>query len=129
VSDDWNDQNQCAPRCGQDLLGLLKGNVARRIAEVTDGTSNTIMYLKTPVVLISSWRKHVRTAADCRVSRRNTTNAEDEGSGAGWADYNSDSTPTAMEVTSTRTGSSNNEVYSFHSGGANHLFADGSVHL
>ena len=43
VDDGWMTGNNVPHTAGQDVLGLLKGNVARRIAEVTDGTSNTIM--------------------------------------------------------------------------------------
>ena len=52
-----------------------------------------------------------------------------EGSGAGWADYNSEFYTDGDDSNEHTNWSSNNEVYSFHPGGANHVFADGSVHF
>jgi hypothetical protein len=53
-----------------------------------------------------------------------------EGSGAGWADYNSEFYTDGDYSPNEHTNwSSNDEIYSFHSGGANHVFADGSVHF
>ena len=52
-----------------------------------------------------------------------------EGSGWGWADYNSEFYTDGDGSRQHTNWSSNNEVYAFHPGGANHVFADGSVHF
>jgi prepilin-type processing-associated H-X9-DG protein len=52
-----------------------------------------------------------------------------EGSGAGWSDYGSEFYTDGDGSNQHTNYSSNNEVYSFHPGGANHVFADGSVHF
>jgi prepilin-type processing-associated H-X9-DG protein len=54
---------------------------------------------------------------------------DNEGSGAGWADYNSEFYTDGDGSNEHTNYSSNNEVYAFHPGGANHVFADGSVHF
>ena len=43
VDSGWMDRNHVPHPTGLDTRGLLHGNVAPRIASVTDGTSNTIM--------------------------------------------------------------------------------------
>ena len=43
VTSSWMDLNNVPHPPGVDTRGLLHGNVAPRIASVTDGTSNTIM--------------------------------------------------------------------------------------
>ena len=50
-----------------------------------------------------------------------------QGSGAGWADYNSEFYTDGDGSNEHTNWSSNNEIYAFHPGGANHVFADGSV--
>lgn len=97
------------------LVGLLRGNVLRRIAEVTDGTSNTIMVSEDAGRPLS-YRKG------------NTIVANRRESGAGWADYESEFYIDGDGYAPCHTNcSNNNEIYAFHPGGANHVFADGSV--
>jgi prepilin-type N-terminal cleavage/methylation domain-containing protein/prepilin-type processing-associated H-X9-DG protein len=89
-------------------------------ATITDGTSNTL-----------AW---VEDAGRPFLYRRSTQISGSRASGAGWADpdaefwvdgFTSDGVtslgPCAMNCVN------NNEIYSFHSGGANAVFCDGSV--
>ena len=132
VDSAWMDRNHVPHPPGQDTRGLLHGNVAPRFASITDGTSNTIMvsedagrpdlYLDgrlVPVGTVLPWYQG-----------GNPVSQSNEGSGAGWADYGSEFYTDGDYSPNEHTNwSSNNEVYSFHPGGANHVFADGSVHF
>ena len=101
--------------------GILPVNAARRLAEVTDGSSQTILIAEC-AGRPQRWRR-VPDAADVRLS------------GGGWASRNllwcrgaiSDGTeffgPCAVNCTNDR------EVYSFHKGGANAVYVDGSTHF
>jgi prepilin-type N-terminal cleavage/methylation domain-containing protein len=99
---------------GNSLVGIMRGNVLRRIAEVSDGTSNTI--------LVS---EDAGRPLSFRKGRPMGTNRE---SGAGWADYESEFYVDGNGFGNCHTNcSNNNEVFAFHPGGAHHVFADGSV--
>ena len=68
--------------------------------------------------------------ASLGIGESGTTIYTNEGSGWGWADYNSEFYTDGDDGSRQHTNwSSNNEIYSFHPGGANHVFADGSVHF
>jgi prepilin-type N-terminal cleavage/methylation domain-containing protein len=131
VADSWMTLNNVPHTAGVDARGLLHGNDARKIAEATDGTSNTIMVSEDagrPNFYLAGRQQTygVFIPGYCNVNPPVQSN---EGSGAGWADYNSEFY-TDGDCTNQHTNwSSNNEVYSFHPGGANHVFADGSVHF
>ena len=132
VASAWMDLNNVPHPAGQDTRGLLHGNVAPRFASITDGSSNTILvsedagrpdlYLDgklIPVGTVIPWYQNGQAVTQLN-----------EGSGAGWADYNSEFyTDGDYSPKEHSNWSSNNEVYSFHPGGANHVFADGSVHF
>jgi len=131
IDESWLIANKVPHPAGQITLGLLKGNFCRRIAEVTDGTSNTIMvsedagrpnfYLLGKQIAFGSslpWYNKGKPVAE-----------SDQGSGAGWADYGSEFFTDGDGSNDHTNYSSNNEVYAFHPGGANHVFADGSVHF
>lgn len=129
VSAGWMALNNVPHIAGQDVLGLLKGNVARRIASVTDGTSNTIMVSEDagrPDLYLDGRRIPVGTSIPGYHGGQPTTQ-DNQGSGAGWADYASEFYTDGDYSKEHTNWSSNNEVYSFHPGGANHVFADGSV--
>jgi prepilin-type N-terminal cleavage/methylation domain-containing protein len=131
IDDGWMTRNHVPHPAGTVVYGLLKGNVLRRIAEITDGTSNTIMVSEDagrPNFYINGRQL---TYGQSYPWYRNGTPPvmSDEGSGAGWADYNSEFYTDGDGSNDHTNYSSNNEVYSFHSGGAYHLFADGSVHF
>lgn len=94
----------------------------RSIPEITDGTSNTLM-LSECAGRPGSWQFGKMVSAT-------------SGTDGGWADDNSEYiTHGSMTNSTTAPGPchtnchNSNEVYSFHSGGANHIFADGSVHF
>ncbi len=111
------------------VKGMLKGNEPRRIAEVTDGTSNTIM-------ISEDAGRPFRYVAGRLVKMTNSAspgNSTDAVSGAGWADVDAEfftdgggSNPDTASNQHTNF-DNDNEIYSLHPGGANHLFADGSV--
>jgi hypothetical protein len=100
--------------------GVLEVNEAWSIAEIRDGTSNT------SVIAECAGRPH-----EYRAGKLAITNGQLDG---GWADrdneyithgYNAQGTATPGPCHTNCT--NNNEVYSFHPGGAYHVFGDGSV--
>lgn len=127
----WLDANKVPHAPNQIVAGMLKGNYLRRGAEVTDGLSNTIMVSEDagrPNFYILG--KQMQYGTSYPWYRNGTPPTEDnEGSGAGWADYGSEFYTDGDGSNQHSNYSSNNEVYSFHPGGANHVFADGSVHF
>ena len=131
INDGWLTLNNVPHPAGQDVQGLLHGNYARRIAECTDGTSNTIMVSEDagrPAFYLQG--KLVQYGSSIPWYNGGTPPTQsNQGSGAGWADYNSEFYTDGDGSNQHTNFSSNNEVYSFHPGGANHVFADGSVHF
>lgn len=127
----WLDANNVPHAPGQIVSGMLKGNYLRRAAEVTDGLSNTIMVSEDagrPDFFILG--RQMQYGQSYPWYRGGTPPTQDnEGSGAGWADYGSEFYTDGDGSNDHTNYSSNNEVYSFHPGGANHVFADGSVHF
>jgi prepilin-type N-terminal cleavage/methylation domain-containing protein len=127
----WLDGNHVPHAPGQIIPGMLKGNYLRRAAEVTDGLSNTIMVSEDagrPNLYILG--RQMQYGVSYPWYRNGTPPTEsNEGSGAGWADYGSEFYTDGDGSFQHTNYSSNNEVYSFHPGGANHVFADGSVHF
>jgi prepilin-type N-terminal cleavage/methylation domain-containing protein len=102
--------------------GVMEVNAVWSIPEIRDGTSNTLA-ISECAGRPDRWRAGALNAA----------NGQRDG---GWADrdneyithgYNAAGTaePGPCHTNCTN----NNEVYSFHSGGAMHVFADGSVHF
>jgi hypothetical protein len=102
--------------------GVLDVNVVYTVTEIADGTSNTS-------VLAEDAGRPDRWRAGKMVSK----GGQKDG---GWADHeNEDITHGFTATGATSPGpchtncTNDNEVYSFHAGGANHVFADGSVHF
>jgi len=110
-------------RPGFAALGLRENPNGRRILETTDGTSNTQMIAE------DAGRPDLYRAG--RLVSQGTQND------GGWADLNSEygldglrpdgTSGTPADNTCAINCGNNNETYSFHPGGANHLFGDGSV--
>ncbi len=102
------------------IKGLLYGNKLRKISEVRDGLSNTFLI-----------------AEDCGRPELNVLGNTVGGyvAGGGWADWESDysthgyvaSDPAQSRPNCHTNCTNDNEDYSFHPGGANKLFGDGSV--
>jgi prepilin-type N-terminal cleavage/methylation domain-containing protein/prepilin-type processing-associated H-X9-DG protein len=106
-----------------DINGVMVTNQPQRIADILDGTSNTLV-LAEDAGRPQRWRL------------RNLVNAQASNTSASWADRNNLIAPTgALPDGSKRLGpcsmncTNDNELYSFHPGGVNAVFADGSVHF
>ena len=102
--------------------GVLQVNQAWSIPEIADGTSNTIA-LSEDAGRPDEWR----------AGKLAITNGQTDG---GWADHDCEFILHGYNAAGTATPGpchtnciNNNEVYSFHTGGAMHVFADGSVHF
>ena len=100
--------------------GVLQVNAAWSIPEILDGTSNTLLL-----------SEDAGRPARYEAGRVNPAVTQLDG---GWADDNNEyithgfsndglTSPGPCHTNCTN----NNEVYSFHTGGANHVLADGSV--
>jgi prepilin-type N-terminal cleavage/methylation domain-containing protein/prepilin-type processing-associated H-X9-DG protein len=109
--------------------GVMQANVVRTIAEITDGTSNTEVMAEV-AGRPDRWRRGPKFTA----SNPPGSTPRIRVSGAGWADRESayglhgftmdgETNPGPCHTNCTNA----NEVFSFHPGGANNLFADGSV--
>jgi prepilin-type N-terminal cleavage/methylation domain-containing protein/prepilin-type processing-associated H-X9-DG protein len=124
-----------ALRPGLAAIGLRENSNGRKIMEISDGTSNTQMITEDagrPTLFIKG-----RAYSQASLARLD----------GGWADLNSEygldgadpagppanATDADLRAYISRQGTcpmnchNNNETYSFHTGGANHVFADGSV--
>jgi prepilin-type N-terminal cleavage/methylation domain-containing protein len=102
--------------------GVLDVNVVYAIPEIRDGTSNTS-------VLAEDAGRPDRWQA----GKLKTVGGQKDG---GWADHENEYITHGYSADGNTVNgpchtncTNNNEVYSFHSGGANHVFADGSVHF
>jgi prepilin-type N-terminal cleavage/methylation domain-containing protein/prepilin-type processing-associated H-X9-DG protein len=102
-------------------LGVLGLNVSRRIVEVTDGSSNTVL-LAEDAGRDQTWVMGKETATGGQTGAWANPGTEITVSG-----YNpaNNTTPGPCAVNCTNA----NEIYAFHTGGANALFADGHVQL
>jgi prepilin-type N-terminal cleavage/methylation domain-containing protein len=131
IDDAWMTANNVPHPAGQIAYGMLKGNYLRRVADVTDGTSNTIMVSEDagrPGFFLQG-KQYTQGQSIPWYRGGAAIDLANEGSGAGWADYGSEFFTDGDGSNEHTNFSSNNEVYSFHPGGANHVFGDGSVHF
>ncbi len=102
--------------------GVLQVNQSWSVPEILDGTANTLA-LSEDAGRPDAWRGKVMTASGTQTD-------------GGWADDDNEYIVHGFNAAGTsspgpcHTNCTNgNEVYAFHSGGANHVFADGSVHF
>jgi prepilin-type N-terminal cleavage/methylation domain-containing protein/prepilin-type processing-associated H-X9-DG protein len=106
-----------------DINGVLVTNKTPYMLDIRDGTSNTIALAED-------------AGRPQRWQLGRLVNAQVGNSAASWADRNNLIAPTgSLADGSARVGpcamncTNNNELYSFHTGGVNAVFADGSVHF
>jgi prepilin-type N-terminal cleavage/methylation domain-containing protein/prepilin-type processing-associated H-X9-DG protein len=109
---------------GQGSKGAMKQNGKTRILEITDGTSNTTLYSEaagkdkqyytggTSVAVATSTTGRIWCDSDTRITVTGTDATGTTNIGTG---------PCAMNCNNQQ------DIYSFHTGGANVAFADGSV--
>ena len=106
------------------LAGALTWDAFTPIITITDGSSNTILIAE------SAGRPNLYGEGGRLIS-----SAAGVASGGAWADVDGPFSIDGATPTGTVPGnypincSSNNEIYGFHPGGANVVFADGSVHF
>ncbi len=115
--------------------GIKQGN---SIASITDGTSNTVMVGEMTARPVGYNHSH-QNFTDLNTGRRvDGVIWPCQGGGGAWADpfsyaHLAGSSPNGMRGVSWGTClvncTNDNELYSFHPGGINMLFADGSVHF
>jgi prepilin-type N-terminal cleavage/methylation domain-containing protein/prepilin-type processing-associated H-X9-DG protein len=104
-----------------DYRGVLTENYLTRIAEITDGTAQTILVTEMagrPTL----WRAGRPVPGTYAITAAWVAGTLTFGQGSSY-DGTTKPGPCAINCTNDR------EVYSFHPGGANAVFADGSVHF
>ena len=114
----------------------MTANEPGAITAITDGTSNTILLCEC-AGRPDLWVKGRKVDSYREVSGSTKTAPQKEG---GWADHESNygvdgttvdfsTTPVTADSKGNQVinGHNNDETYAFHTGGANHVFTDGSV--
>lgn len=129
IKTDFYDRNGITPVPTAGLrAGVLTRDIPGRIADVTDGTSNTIMVGEDAGRPSKIWKGNVPAGAPAR------PNVDD---GDGWADPDCGFSISGARFESNQwlnnggpcviNCTNDSELYAFHSGGINAVFADGSV--
>jgi prepilin-type N-terminal cleavage/methylation domain-containing protein/prepilin-type processing-associated H-X9-DG protein len=114
------------PKADPTFVGVLGKDVYRRIADVTDGTANT-------AILAEDAGRNQRWRLGTLVGSAGSGDGPEDG---GWVNPNgniklkgfdpaTDTVPGPCAINCVN----EDQVYAFHSGGANSLFVDGSVHF
>jgi prepilin-type N-terminal cleavage/methylation domain-containing protein/prepilin-type processing-associated H-X9-DG protein len=125
----------CDISTGNPATGLVSTPIAHvRIASITDGTSNTVMVAEGASRPVGY--NHARTIYIQNGGPVDGVINPVGGGGGAWADPFSYAHLDGASSDGLRGNgiclincTSNNEIYAFHPGGANMLFADGSVHF
>jgi prepilin-type processing-associated H-X9-DG protein/prepilin-type N-terminal cleavage/methylation domain-containing protein len=105
-----------------DYQGALPENVLPRLADVTDGTSNTLLIVE-DAGRPKLWRAGRYCPGPFSFGGPWASSANAVFLSGASADGTAPQGPCAVNCTNDR------QIYSFHTGGANVLFADGSVHF
>jgi prepilin-type N-terminal cleavage/methylation domain-containing protein/prepilin-type processing-associated H-X9-DG protein len=105
-----------------DYRGALPVNGPTRLAEITDGTSNTLLVAE-DAGRPQLWRAGRAVAGPFALGGPWASSANPVLVAGASADGATEPGPCAINCTNDR------QVYSFHTGGANVLFADGAVHF
>jgi prepilin-type N-terminal cleavage/methylation domain-containing protein/prepilin-type processing-associated H-X9-DG protein len=108
----------------KDVIGMLRFNQIRKIADITDGTTNTVLMTEDAGRPAAYKQGKLIKMINTGVTPPNSSDAV---SGAGWADVDSEYETDGDGSNQSMNFSNNNEIYSFHPGGCNFLFGDGSV--
>jgi prepilin-type processing-associated H-X9-DG protein len=105
-----------------DYQGVLPVNVLTRLTDITDGTSNTLLIAE-DAGRPQLWRAGRPVAGPFALGGPWASSANPVLVAGASADGATEPGPCAINCTNDR------QIYSFHPGGANSLFADGSVHF
>jgi prepilin-type N-terminal cleavage/methylation domain-containing protein/prepilin-type processing-associated H-X9-DG protein len=106
------------------FVGVLGHNAYRRIAEVTDGTSSTLLLAED-----AGRNQHWRAGRFLAIAGSEDGAWANPANNISVKGFNPDPPPGGVPGACAINCINEQQVYSFHPGGANALFADGSVHM